>query len=131
MASQCPASIWDSNPFIGSLYILIGFFFIAGSLWQINLRAFIGISEEDNESEQLIVSGWYGVARHPLYLGIILSAVGLCIWSFSSLTTGIFIITFLYILIGIRLEEKKLIIAHGEAYKQYQKNIWALIPYLY
>lgn len=131
MAWRSPVLILESHPIAGLVYMLMGVFLLARSLWQINLGAFLGLAEEDNESAKLMVSGWYGVVRHPLYLDIIFSLVGLCLWNFSSLTAGIFIITFVYILIGIRLEEKKLTAAYGDAYRQYQKNVWALIPYLY
>jgi protein-S-isoprenylcysteine O-methyltransferase Ste14 len=37
---------------------------------------------------------------------------------------------FIYILVGIKLEEKKLVITFGEEYRSYQKKVKQLIPYI-
>ena len=40
-------------------------------------------------------------------------------------------ITFVYLPIGIALEERKLIAAFGEEYRRYRREVPALIPHLH
>ena len=41
------------------------------------------------------------------------------------------VIITLYVLLGLRLEEKKLYLEYGEAYKQYAKKVPGLIPNIF
>jgi protein-S-isoprenylcysteine O-methyltransferase Ste14 len=69
---------------------------------------------------------FYKVVRHPLLLGFIIA-----FWSTPYMTLGhlIFAIaTTAYILIAIQLEERDMANIHGEAYKEYQKEVSMLIP---
>ena len=43
----------------------------------------------------------------------------------------VLLISYSYILIGFRLEERKLVAVFGDEYQAYQKKVKALIPYLY
>jgi protein-S-isoprenylcysteine O-methyltransferase Ste14 len=69
---------------------------------------------------------FYKVVRHPLLLGFIIA-----FWSTPYMTLGhlIFAIaTTAYIIIAIQLEERDMANIHGEAYKEYQKEVSMLIP---
>lgn len=72
-------------------------------------------------------TGLLGLVRHPLYLGVIL-----IIWSNTHRLSDIVVNTVLtaYIFIGIILEEKKLVLEFGDAYRQYQKEIPMIVPFL-
>jgi protein-S-isoprenylcysteine O-methyltransferase Ste14 len=83
------------------------------------------------EGHQLVKDGLYRHIRHPVYLGEIIRDFGF-VMVFSSLY-GVFLVAIAttFLLFRIEIEEKMLIEAFGEEYKEYQKNTKKLIPYIY
>ena len=76
----------------------------------------------------LQVTGLHKYVRHPLYAGTLLFSLGL-FFLFPLLSNLIaFIVMTIYVLIGIRLEEKKLRIEFGDEYILYSKRVSMLIP---
>jgi methanethiol S-methyltransferase len=72
--------------------------------------------------------GLHKFVRHPLYLGTLLFIWGiLFIFPFLNNLIGCIIIT-LYTLVGMGLEEKKLKMEFGDAYREYAKKVPKLIP---
>ena len=72
----------------------------------------------------------YAYVRHPLYFATIVVILGLFLLMPTQkmlLTLGI---AYSYILIGYRLEERKLVAIFGAEYLAYQLRVKALIPYL-
>ena len=70
----------------------------------------------------------YRLIRHPLMLGMIIG-----FWATPDMTTGhlVFAITAtVYILIGIRFEERDLVRYHGQDYIDYRRSIPMLIPFM-
>jgi methanethiol S-methyltransferase len=84
----------------------------------------------ENFSNELQITGIHKYVRHPLYLGTFMFIWGLFLLiPFLSLFVTNVIIT-IYTLIGIELEEQKLITEFGESYRQYRKTVPKLIPSL-
>jgi protein-S-isoprenylcysteine O-methyltransferase Ste14 len=91
-----------------------------------------GVAElrRNQTAVKLETGGVHKHVRHPLYLGTLLF-----IWSsfllhpLLSHLAGCTAIT-IYVLIGIRSEERKLVNTFGEAYTRYQRNTPKLIPRL-
>jgi protein-S-isoprenylcysteine O-methyltransferase Ste14 len=93
----------------------------------ISLSGLLSLVKE-TVSHQLLITGIHRYIRHPLYLGTFTFLWGLFLTTpYLSLLIANSIIT-VYTLIGIRLEETKLINEFGENYKLYQKKVPKLIP---
>ena len=79
-------------------------------------------------STELRQEGIHNYVRHPLYLGTLLFIWGLFfIFPMLNNLIAVIIITG-YTLIGIRLEEKKLLIEFGNLYAGYISRVPMLIP---
>ena len=81
----------------------------------------------ENFSNELQIKGIHRYVRHPLYLGTFVFIWGLLLlFPYLSLLIATSIIT-VYTLIGIELEEQKLILEFGDDYRRYQKKVPKLI----
>ena len=89
------------------------------------LRA--GAPEQVLPAEALVTGGLNGRVRHPLYLGLLLLVWGDAHAPFT-LATALF--ATLYVLIGIRFEERKLRRLYGARYDAYRRRVPMLFPRL-
>ncbi len=78
----------------------------------------------------LIVSGPYGLVRHPIYSGIILAAYGFALLLNGWFTLGYATLLLIFFDIKSRREELWLT-AKFPAYPAYQQRVRKLIPYIY
>jgi len=124
-------------PFSVLRYILIAgslimfsyaFFFNYDSLSFFGTRQILNINRpmKADQSTDLRRNGLLGIMRHPMYFALIIF-----LWCGTFRVMDIVINTVLtaYVVIGTRLEEKKLIIEYGETYKKYQQEVPMLIPF--
>ncbi len=104
----------------------------AAFLWSLRWydgAAFLGLrqwrSKRDSEGEALAISPLHRYVRHPWY------ALGLLfIWTRdlnAAWLTAAAVVS-LYLVVGSRLEEGRLIGLYGEAYRRYRKRVPGLIP---
>lgn len=117
---------------------LVGLTGLLISLAQIDLLRFMGISQLAAglrgdplplPDEPLTTGGVYGLVRHPLYFFSLLA-----LWPTPIMTSGLLgLLTgiTLYFAVGSRLEENKLRLAFGEAYRDYQQQVPWMIPGLH
>ncbi|KAA9040864.1 isoprenylcysteine carboxylmethyltransferase family protein [Ginsengibacter hankyongi] len=79
---------------------------------------------------ELKLNGIHKYVRHPLYLGTLLFVWGLFfIFPFLNNLIAVVAIT-MYVLVGIKFEEKKLVKEFGKDYTEYMKKVPGLIPKL-
>jgi protein-S-isoprenylcysteine O-methyltransferase Ste14 len=108
--------------YTGGLPILAG---LVLNIWsdQIFKRAGTAVKPDDQPTS-LIVSGPYRVTRHPMYLGMSVSLVGLAVL-LGRLTPWAIVSAFV-ILVAVRYmpaEEKAMEEAFGEEYRQYCRRV--------
>ncbi|UCE88253.1 MAG: hypothetical protein JSW10_07740 [Pseudomonadota bacterium] len=107
---------------------------VAGFLWTLRdydmnefwgLRQWRGRVQTVEDQEQLHISPLHRYVRHPWY-----SLALVILWT-RDMDTNLLVtataIT-LYFVIGSRLEERKLLACHGEAYREYHARVPGLVP---
>ena len=72
---------------------------------------------------ELITNGLFLYSRNPIFLGMILSLLGLFLVTPNSFTLLFLILGYVLIQIQIRLEEEFLVGQHGETYKIYKSQV--------
>ena len=116
-------------------YILLasGVIVIAGSFASFDIRAFLGTRQTvsgDQQKEKAPVikkHGFYGIVRHPMYLGGI-------IYLAASLTDAPlpqflgYLILAVYMIIGTVREDRRLARELGNVYRNYQKEVPMILP---
>jgi protein-S-isoprenylcysteine O-methyltransferase Ste14 len=132
-------NFWDWLYFIRSptsinlLYFVIGLALIVSGLAiataasKVLSVSTVADMRTDRKAE-LVTRGIYGRVRHPLYLATILLFLSLiAVYPFPSI--AVFSLSFCaYILIGARLEERKLIVRYGQEYLDYRKKAGFILP---
>lgn len=117
---------------ISIVLIILGLVVLVIASTAFNIKEFLGIETYEIKMEsKLVTKGIYKFMRHPLYTGTILLLSGYFLYV-PTLSVLIFLIlTFVYIEIGSRLEEKKLLIEFGNDYTEYCKNVKRYFPFIY
>jgi protein-S-isoprenylcysteine O-methyltransferase Ste14 len=111
---------------------LIGILIIVMGILQTDPWHFVGlrqiIEQESIDPPMMVTSGLYSWMRHPLYTGGLL-----LIWLVPVMTLNllmIFIILTIYLVLGAKLEEKRLIHEFGDQYQEYRQRVPMLVPSL-
>jgi len=117
--------------FIGLTLAIWGVLMLRLAFKKYSLKEFLGITQarkETNTDEKLQTGGILQYVRHPIYSGTLLLIWGF--WLFSPTLAHLIstVCISIYVLIGMRLEEAKLIAAFGDTYRQYKKSVPALLP---
>ena len=116
--------------FIGYSFLIIGagIMLVCIKKYFLSLSGIKSLFANKVVQNNLRIDGVHKYVRHPLYLGtFIFIWGGFIVFPYLSLLISISIIT-VYTLIGIRFEEKKLLIEFGEDYKNYMRNTPMIFP---
>lgn len=117
---------------VSIIFIILGLVVLIIASTTFNLKEFLGFESATEKTQtHLVTKGIYKFMRHPLYTGTILLLSGYFLYA-PTLSVLIFLIlTFIYIEIGSRLEEKKLLIEFGNEYAEYCKVVKRYFPFIY
>ncbi len=132
-----PLSIWQVNSIPVQWAILglhgLGWLTVVLATFAINHFDFTGLQQvyhhwldKEAPKPQFVTPWLYRIVRHPMQTGVLMA-----FWCTPHMTVGhlVFALTMtVYILIGIRFEERSLVREFGDAYRVYQQSVPALIP---
>lgn len=82
------------------------------------------------DNARLVVTGLYRLVRHPIYCGVILTAIGWALFIQGWLTLGYAAVLILFFDIKSRREEIWLVQRFPD-YAEYRKRVRKLIPFVY
>jgi protein-S-isoprenylcysteine O-methyltransferase Ste14 len=103
--------------YVGLAIMHIALIWISIAQYQMQQSWRIGIDEQ--HKTDLITKGIFSISRNPIFLGMIITVVGLFLVLPSALSLCITICTYIVIQIQIRLEESFLSKQHGDKYHNY------------
>ncbi len=89
-------------------------------------QVFLNFKEQEYTDIGFRTPMFYKVVRHPIMLGFMIA-----FWAAPTMTQGhlaFALITTIYMLVGIQLEERDMVGVFGDTYRQYQKDVNMLIP---
>ncbi len=114
----------------GLLLILIGVIIRWAAILQ--LRKFFTVDVRILRDHKLIRTGLYKYVRHPSYLGLLLSVLGLGITMVNWLSTLVILIPHI-IIIQMRITEEEAALERrfGRDYRAYRQQTKSLIPLIY
>ncbi len=114
--------------YVSLMLATFGVFVINAAFRQYKLKSFLGLSEEE---EVFSANGILNKVRHPIYSGTILIVSGFFFFSPNLPTLISVCCIFIYLIIGIKLEERKLIQKFGDEYREYKKRVPMLAPRMF
>lgn len=108
---------------------------VAGLLFAIWARVHLGRNWSSSvtikEGHELITSGPYAMARHPIYTGILTGFLGTVIALSQMRGLIAFVLIFLVLWLKLRREEQWMRSQFGETYAAYAHKTASLVPYLF
>lgn len=111
----------DTLKKIGVIIFLIAFTWTAIAQFQMSKSWRIGIDYE--EKTELVSSGLFNYSRNPVFLGILLSYLGIFLIAPNTLSFSVLLVIFFIIQTQVRLEEEYLEKVQGQSYLDYKKNV--------
>jgi protein-S-isoprenylcysteine O-methyltransferase Ste14 len=122
---------WDIAVFIVGLITLIGGSLLRRHCWRVLGESFTG-DVQARAGQHIVTSGAYHILRHPSYTAGILmyTGIGLALGSWAS--TALLVVTsFVIYVYRMTVEERALLEAIGEPYREFMRTRNRLIPYVY
>ena len=128
-AYEYPLSIVRYALIVGSLTMFFyTFFFNYDPLSFFGIRQILNSrkAKDSGSSADIRKNGLLGIIRHPMYLALIIY-----LWCQTFRMTDVVInaVLTVYVVVGTKLEEKKLVLEYGDSYIKYQQEVPMLIPF--
>lgn len=113
--------------YLSLMLATFGVIIVSRAFKEHDVLSFVGFRQEEVKFSR---SGILNYVRHPIYSGTILIVIGFFLFTPTTATLLSTVFIFVYLPIGICLEEKKLVHQFGDQYVQYKKEVPSLIPRL-
>lgn len=104
---------------LGMIMLLVSLTLVAYSQAQMGESWRIGIDERSKT--KLINQGLYKYSRNPIYVGMILSLLGIFLILPNAISLLTLVVSFVLFQVQIRLEEEYLLKMHGDEFREYLK----------
>ncbi|MFN4082955.1 MAG: methyltransferase family protein [Bacteroidia bacterium] len=121
--------------YFGFALVLVGLVIMAWAIKNYNIKEFIGTAYlKDNSLPNELNLQTFGLnkyVRHPIYFATIIFLTGYLLYKPNELSLIFVCCSFVYIIIGSKLEERKLTEQFGNAYVEYKKKTKMLLPFIY
>ena len=125
---------WHFLPLSAWAFFLGATITTAGLLFAVWARVHLGRnwsrSVTIKEDHQLIVTGPYAIARHPIYTGILTGFLGSAIATTQARGLIAFALVFVILWFKLRMEEQWMRMQFGDSYAAYSQRVAALVPFL-
>jgi len=132
-----PGTVWSVDNTAGSLVLTAlfwaGWLIVFMSTWMIDHFELFGLRQvydrmrgQKSTPPEFKSPALYRFMRHPIMTGFIIA-----FWATPVMTVGHLLFaaaTTVYILVALQLEERDLIHAHGDAYRDYRRRVSMLMP---
>lgn len=131
MAAVDFPEVWAATlqvKFLGVVLAGGGALIIINAFTTYSLKEFVGVHLTDRMENGLRTTGVFGWVRHPVYLGTLMFFAGFILWNPTTGNILTYLLVWVYLVIGIKLEEKKLVEEFGEDYLKYQQEVPGLLP---
>lgn len=119
--------------YLSWVLIIFGAVILSVAIYSYNMLDFMGINQLFGKAEQtgkLIKTGLNSVVRHPIYFALILMLIGISLLIPTDLVLLSVLFCFVYLYIGTKLEERRLVQIFGDSYRQYQQKVKMFIPFV-
>jgi methanethiol S-methyltransferase len=131
-----PLVLWQPGPLMEALaagLVLAGLIVGYLALRSYSLGEFSGLSylRHLSPAQSLVTTGLNRYVRHPLYFSLVLLMSGYLLHSGTDTHLAVFVVVLAYLIIGSRLEERKLEATYGDAYRAYQQRVRRLVPFIF
>jgi protein-S-isoprenylcysteine O-methyltransferase Ste14 len=130
-----PGVAWElpgAWQWLGRAAQLLGFWLTARASGLIGSLELAGIRQWQGQLRpvEFTIVGPFGLVRHPIYLGWILMVFGAPFMTMGRLVMAV--VSSTYLIVAIPWEERSLIDAFGDRYREYQRKVrWRLVPFLW
>ena len=122
--------VWEPPAALGWLGVLVlalGLGLTALAQAQMGAAWRIGI---DDAPTTLVTAGLYRHVRHPIYTGVLLALVGLCLVAPAPWTLCLALVGYFLVAIQSRLEDEHMLSQHGATYAHWAAQTGRLLPWL-
>lgn len=120
--------LWLTVPLQGLAVV-----FMVHSVMMTGAGRFLGLAQAMNPAQAekplaMVKHGMYHLVRHPIYTCtfLLIWLMPIMSWNILALDIGITA----YMLIGARIEERKLLLEFGDSYEQFRKDTPFIIPWI-